>query len=95
MSTIEQIVGIARHVASQALDQPADLQVVATAETDWQGEPSLRVAIILPDEAFAAEGIGDKLSDMSVSIREDLLKQGEARFPYVSFAARSEMPIDR
>ena len=68
---------------------------MVSEEPDWQGEPSFNVIIILPDEAFAAEEIGDKLSEMSVSIREDLLRQGDSRFPYVSFASRSEMAIDR
>ena len=90
MSTTEEVEAITHDIAVQALRDVGNIGVHATEEADWQGEASFHVVVVLPDEAFSRDGVGDKFSNIALSVWEGLVGRGDNRFPYVDFTARSE-----
>jgi hypothetical protein len=59
--------------------------------TDWTGEASLRVLVVL-DESVDVENVtGEAVSDLKFAIRESLRKHGITVFPYIFLAKPSEL----
>lgn len=59
--------------------------------TDWTGDPSLRVNVLL-DESVDVEKVGGQaIGDFTRSIRDSLKRHGITVFPYIFFAKPSEL----
>jgi hypothetical protein len=58
--------------------------------TDWTGDPSLRVLVVL-DESVDVEKVIGAAIDLKTAIRESLIKHGVTLFPYIFLAKPSEL----
>ena len=59
--------------------------------TDSDGEPALRVQVIL-DEATDIDAIqGEEVGELKFAIRDSLRRHGITLFPYIFLAKRSEL----
>lgn len=57
---------------------------------DWAGDDSLRVYLIISDDATDEEIVGTGLRQFTRSIHERLLAAGIERFPYVRLRTETE-----
>jgi len=69
----------------------AVIRVEAEDYTDWTGEPSLRVLIVLDDSVDVEKITGEEIIQFKSALRESLRKQGVTVFPYIFFAKPSEL----
>ena len=65
------------------------LKIEAEDYTDWDGDPALRVNVLL-DEATKVEKITG-LGKFKLAVYDNLLKYGINLFPYFRFAKPSEL----
>ena len=67
------------------------LRIDAEDYTDWDGDPALRVTVVL-DEATDEENIsGAVVGNFKFAILENLRKHGINLFPYIFLAKPSEL----
>src|SRR5260221_13456762 len=59
--------------------------------TNWEGEPALRVTVILDESADVDNVSGKAVSDLKFAIRENLAKRGVTLFPYTFLVKPSEL----
>ncbi len=73
---------------------PRSLPVVrleAEDYTDWEGEPSLRVLVVLDESVDEEKVSGEDAGKLKSTIRESLRKHGITLFPYIFLAKQSEL----
>ena len=90
MASLAGISRIAERAVSEMPEAYRPLRVETREVTDWQGEPSLRVTLVLAKAAFARADLGRSLSDAGLRVRERLVAEGELRFPVVEFSVSSD-----
>lgn len=76
------------------LSLPASLPVlrVETEEyTDWEGEPALRVLVVVPESVDPEKVSGADVGDLKFAIRTALRQHGVTLFPYIFLASQSEL----
>lgn len=76
------------------LSFPASLPVlrVETEDyTDWEGEPALRVLVVVPESVDPEKVSGTDVGDLKFVIRNALRQHGVTRFPYIFLASQSEL----
>src|SRR5260221_9843798 len=59
--------------------------------TNWDGEPALRVTVILDESVDPEKVSGKAVSDLKFAIRESLTKHGISLFPYTFLVKPSEL----
>ena len=57
----------------------------------WDGDDALRVRIILGEDTTDDDITGEAVIDIKSAIRDSLIAAGIDKFPYTSFAKRSEL----
>lgn len=75
--------------ADEVLPEGTERSISVMETDDWQGESSLSIDVIVPDDFFKRNDVGDKLIDLADHIRRQLIAVGEKRFPYVELSPRS------
>lgn len=66
------------------------LSVQAEDHTDWEGEPALRVNVVIDDDTDVVKH-ALALGDFKDAIHQRLLDHGITLFPYIFFATPSEL----
>ncbi|HEY5412491.1 MAG TPA: hypothetical protein VIJ94_17365 [Caulobacteraceae bacterium] len=89
MSIIETAYRAAKMGADNVLPAGTEHLVRAAEMVDWQGEAGLSIDVVVPDNFFEREDVGDKLIELTDYIRRELLAAGENRFPYVELSPKS------
>ena len=84
------IATIARQIATANLSSANVTGVFSAPMTDFEGRDALRITIVL------AEGATDRLPGKKtlntlVELQDELLKQGEDRFPFIEYATDKEL----
>ena len=59
--------------------------------TDWEGEPALRVTVILDESVDPEKVSGKAVSDLKRAIRDNLTTRGISLFPYTFLVKPSEL----
>src|SRR5437879_2024069 len=59
--------------------------------TDWEGEPALRVTVILDESVDPEKVSGKAVSDLNFAIHENLTSRGITLFPYIFLVKPSEL----
>jgi len=59
--------------------------------TDWTGDASLKVVVILGESVDVDHIDGDAVLDLKREIHDRLQQQGITLFPYIFFAKQSEL----
>src|SRR2546421_7318783 len=59
--------------------------------TDWDGDPALRVLVVLDESVDEEQVSGEDAGDLKFAIRESLRKHGITLFPYIFLAKPSEL----
>lgn len=85
-----QVVKLMKQVAAGVFPATDLLDVRSEHSSDWEGEDSLRITLMLSDEA-AAQMTGEQLANMLREIRESLLGKGDDRFPYLYFKTPTDL----
>lgn len=67
------------------------LKIDAEDYTDWDGDPALRVSVLLDESTDVEKITGSEISKFKLAVYDNLLKSGINLFPYVSFAKPSEL----
>jgi hypothetical protein len=67
------------------------LKIDAEDYTDWDGDPALRISVLIDDATEVEKVTGDEVGDFKDAIHQNLLKNGIALFPYIFFAKPSEL----
>src|SRR5262245_20585887 len=78
----------------KSLSLPASLPVLrvdAEDYTDWEGEPALRVQVVLDESVDPEHVSGEDVGELKFAIREALRKHGVTLFPYIFLATQSEL----
>lgn len=57
----------------------------------WDGDEALRVQVTLADDTTDEDLTGEAASSIRMAIHDSLLAAGIEKFPYTSFATRSEL----
>jgi hypothetical protein len=90
MLTKEQIDNIAKVTATSNLSSSMVVSAVSEPIIDSGGDAALRITIVLTPGSTASIS-GDALLKTLAQIRDELQKQGDARFPIVDFATSDEL----
>ena len=85
-----QILTIAREVATANLTRSRVSDVVTEPTIDSEGREALRITIVIKPGA-AAKIKGDAALDTLVQIQDRLREAGEERFPIVEYATEEEL----
>lgn len=83
-----------RELDLNTLRLPPDIPVVRIEVEDyvnWDGEPSLRVLVVLDEKADADKMSGAAVSDLKDQIRDKLHADGSNGFAYIFLAKASEL----
>ena len=67
------------------------LRIDAEDYTDWDGDPALRISILLDESTEVEKLSGAAVGDFKDAIHQNLLKHGISLFPYIFFAKPSEL----
>jgi hypothetical protein len=67
------------------------LKIDAEDYTDWDGDPALRITVLLDDSTDVEKITGAEVSNFKLAIHDNLLKNGITLFPYIFFATPSEL----
>jgi hypothetical protein len=86
----DEIVRIAREVATAHLTPQIVKDVLSEPASDSEGRDALRITIVIPPGS-AAKLKGDAVLDTLVQIQNRLSEAGEERFPIVEYATEEEL----
>lgn len=93
MASIDEIERIAKEVASANTAPDAVVSVVARDAIGWEGDPIIRVSVVLADKAM--EKFDGKTSiDVLSQLNERLERAGEHRFSTIDYATVSELAAE-
>jgi hypothetical protein len=67
------------------------LKIDAQDYTDWDGDPALRIDVLIDDSTEVEKISGAAVGDFKGAIMDNLQKIGITLFPYVFFAKPSEL----
>ena len=67
------------------------LRVEVEDYTDWDGDPALKVLVVLDESVDPEKVDGNAVNELKVAIRNSLRKHGVTLFPYIFFAKPSEL----
>lgn len=81
---------IAQTVASANLTSEAVARVMSKPFTDSEGEPSVRITIVL-NPGFPDRIKGDDVLNTLVGIKRRLREAGEDRYPLIEYATEEEL----
>ena len=59
--------------------------------TDWEGDPSLRVLVVLDESVDVEKLSGGVVGDLKSRIHDSLIDHGVTLFPYIFLAKQSEL----
>lgn len=59
--------------------------------TNWEGEPALRVTVIVDESVDAATINGEEVQELVTAIRNDLRDRGVTLYAYFRFVKQSEL----
>jgi len=67
------------------------LKIEAEDYTDWDGDPALRISVLLDDSTDVEKIRGGDISKFKLAVYDNLLKYGINLFPHFKFAKPSEL----
>jgi hypothetical protein len=67
------------------------LKIDAEDYTDWEGDPALRISVLLDESTEIEKVTGEEVGYFKRAIFDNLLKNGINLFPYIFFAKPSEL----
>lgn len=89
---VNQDINDALRLDSLTLPASMDVQAVKVEEyTNAEGEPALRVLVVIGEGTDPARIPGEDVGDLKSSIRESLRQRGITLFPYTFIAKSSEL----
>lgn len=78
----------------KSLPVPPGMQILkidAEDYNDWDGDPALRISVLIDDSTDVEKVTGAAVGDFKGAIHDNLLKNGITLFPYIFFAKPSEI----
>ncbi len=88
-----QVVKLMKQVAAGVFPAKELLDVRSEPSSDWEGQDSLRITLLLSDEG-AAQMTGEQLASLLREIRDSLVGKGDERFPYLYFKTSTDFSSD-
>src|SRR4051794_4275825 len=67
------------------------LKIDAEDYSDWDGDPALRISVLLDESTDVAKVTGDEVGDFKRAVHDNLIGQGIDLFPYIFFSKPSEL----
>ena len=67
------------------------VSISVDAHTDWTGDESLRVSVLLDEDVDIEKVTGKETGDLKRAIRQQLQSHGITLFPYIYLAKQSEL----
>ena len=67
------------------------LRVEVEDYTDWDGDPALKVLVVLDESVDPEKVDGNEVSKLKMAMHDSLRKHGITLFPYIFFAKPSEL----
>lgn len=84
-----QIQKLMKEVAASIMPSRQLLEVRTEPAFDAEGKEALRITLVVTDEAVRSL-TGEQLTRLLVDIHDGLLREGDDRFPLVSYATSSD-----
>jgi hypothetical protein len=89
--THDEIRGIVRNIATANLGSANVRDFLSESTTDVEGSAALKITIVLASESSAAAMSGDAILNTLVQIHDELLKEGDQRFPFIRYATKEDL----
>jgi hypothetical protein len=67
------------------------LRVETEDYTDWEGQPALRVLVVIAESVDPYKISGQDVGNLKAAIRQALKRHGMTLFPYIFLAKQSEL----
>lgn len=87
----DKIRGIVRNIATANLGSANVRDFLSEPTTDLDGNEALRITIVLASESSAAAMTGDAILNTLVQVHDELLKEGDQRFPFIRYATVEDL----
>ncbi len=94
MASIQEIERIAKEVASANTAPEAVVSVAARDDLGWDGDPIVRVSIVIADDAIDTLN-GEAGILIRRGLTERFAKIGEDRFPIIDYATPRELEAEK
>jgi hypothetical protein len=90
-ATNDDVIDIARQVATANLGSGNFTDVRSAPTVDLDGHDALQITIVLTSESTASSITGDAALNTLTQIHEGLRNVGDERFPFITFATETEL----
>jgi len=90
----DKIRGIVKNIATATFGSANVKDFLSEPTTDVDGKAALQITIVLASESSAAEMSPNAALDTLVQIHDELLKEGDDRFPFIRYATSEDLRAD-
>jgi len=91
--THDKIRVIVKNIATANLGSANVRDFLSESTTDVEGNAALKITIVLASELSAATTPGDAILNTLVQIHDELLKEGDERFPFIRYATQEDLQV--